>query len=98
MVYKPANSVGDELQDVFGRGLGLSDVEGTKESGFERYANRGDTVAMFDSSATRRTHPDPWSYKSFTQDYHNLAGDKFTSDPTNAYGWQNPDWTIPLCE
>lgn len=95
---QPAKFVDNKLQDLVEKEVGLSDVKGVKDSGFERYANRGDPVAVFDSSATRETHPDPWSHKSFTHDYHNLAGDKFTSNPTNAYGWENPDGTVSLRE
>ena len=66
---QPAKFVDNKLQDVFEIGLGLSDVKGIKESGFERYANRGDPVAKVDSSAKHQTHPDSWNYKSFMHDY-----------------------------
>jgi pimeloyl-ACP methyl ester carboxylesterase len=94
--YQPAKFVGNKAQDLLERAVGLSDVKGVKEPGIERYANVGDPVAMFDGSATRGIHPEPWKYKSFTHDYHNLAGDKFTADASKAYGQANPDGTVSL--
>lgn len=93
---QPAKFVSNKAQDLLEKATGLSDVKGVKESGIERYANVFDGVAMFDGSAKRSIHPEPWKYGSLMHDYHSLAREKYTADASKAYGQENPDGTVSL--
>ena len=53
---------------------------------------------MLDNSAKTSWHTHPWDFVSFTHDYHDLAQDDYTVDPTEPYGSKNEDGTINLRE
>jgi len=63
----------------------------------ERYRNWFDPVSVFDRSAKRSFKGNPFDSFSMTHDYGNIAT-KFTSDPTSANGWLNPDGSASLTQ
>ena len=46
---------------------------------------------MLDNSAKTFWHTHPRDFMSVTHDYHDLAKDGYTANPTEAYGSRNPD-------
>jgi hypothetical protein len=68
-----------------------------KDGKVDRYRNWFDPVSVFDRSAERSFKANPFDSFSMTHDYGNIAT-KFTSDPTSANGWLNPDGSASLTQ
>ena len=78
--------------------LEIPNKSGETDNDFERKRSFLDPVGMFDNSAKTSWHTHPWDFMSFTHDYHDLAKDDYTADPTEAYGSKNADGSITLRE
>jgi hypothetical protein len=59
---RAVNAVQDKEQDLVEWVTGLDTVKTSKERGEERIANEGDIAAIFDSSAERYQHGNPFKY------------------------------------
>ena len=97
-LVRAANWVQDKEQDFVEEAFGFDKQQGVSDTGFDRKRTFGDPFAALDNSAKTSWHTHPWDYMSFTHDYHDLAKDDYTADPTEAYGPKNEDGTINLRE
>ena len=61
----------------------------------DRYRHWTDPVSMFDRSATRSIMWNPFSSKSLTHDYTDIA-ENFTSEEVKPVATENPDGTVSL--
>jgi hypothetical protein len=71
-IERAANTVQDKEQDLLEWATSFDTVRGSKERGITRIANTGDFAAIFDSSADRYTHTNPFNYLmgGGPHDYH----------------------------
>ncbi len=89
---QPAKFVDNKAQDLVEKVTGMDQVKGVKETGIQRFRKAGDPISILDNSA-QTSMP---SNLLTAHDYHDIAHDHFTANPSNAYGYVTPDGKTAL--
>ncbi len=98
LLNQPAKYVDNKIQDAVEMALGLKDVKTMKETGINRYRQAGDILTSLDNSAFTSVNASNLINPHKAHNYQEQASQKFTADPTNAFGKINADNSISLIQ
>jgi len=94
----PAKWIDNKFQDLAEKALGVDSVKTMQETGINRYRQAGDILTSLDNSAFTSIQADKIFNPVKAHTYTDQASQIITSDPTEAFGYINPDETISLIQ